>query len=738
MNRKRLLVLVLLAAAIAAFFVFDLKQYLTQEFFDSQRARLDAYYAAHPLQTVAIYFVAYVAITALSLPGAVPMTLVGGALFGFWLGTLLVSFASTIGATLAFLAARLVLRDWVQARFGARLSAVNAGIEKEGAFYLFALRLVPVFPFFLINLLMGLTRIGTFRFYWVSQVGMLLGTMVYVYAGTQLGQFRISAGLLVAFALIGLLPLAAKRVLDALKARQVYARWQRPASYEYNMVVIGAGSAGLVSAYIGAATRAKVALVERHRMGGDCLNTGCVPSKALLRSAKLLSHIARAPEFGVAAATAQFDFADVMERVARVVRAVEPHDSVERYRALGVDCIEGAARITTPWTVEVQTPQGPRTLTTKSIVIAAGARPLVPPIPGLDRVDYLTSDTLWDIRTQPRRLLVLGGGPIGCELAQAFARLGSQVTQVEMAPRLLLREDPEVGAAILQRFRAEGIDVRLGHRALRVESDGIRRLVCEHAGAEVAIEFDRILVAVGRVANTAGYGLEELGIGTTPQRTVETDESLRTIYPNITACGDVAGPFQFTHTASHQAWYAAVNALFGRFRTFKADYRVIPWTTFTDPEVARVGLSETEAQERKVPHTVTVYGIDDLDRAIADGEAHGFVKVLTAPGTDRIVGVTIVGEHAGDLIAEYVLAMKHGLGLGKILGTIHVYPTLAEANKYAAGAWRRSTVTRGQWAALAALQAWRRGAGSFAGVLRAVVAMPRDRRPAYPKTGAEQ
>ncbi len=502
------------------------------------------------------------------------------------------------------------------------------------------------------------------------------------------------------------------------------------------MVVIGAGSAGLVSAYIGAATKAKVALVERHRMGGDCLNTGCVPSKALLRSAKLLSHIARAKEFGIAEAGAQFEFADVMDRVARVVRAIEPHDSIERYRALGVDCVEGTARITTPWTVEVQTPQGPRTLTTKSIVIAAGARPLVPPIPGLDRVDYLTSDTLWNIRTLPRRLLVLGGGPIGCELAQAFARLGSQVTQVEMAPRLMLREDPEVSETVLRRFRVRRRRrPPRAHGAARRQRRRQRRLVCEHAGAEVAIEFDQLLVAVGRVANTSGYGLEELGIDTTPQRTVATDESLRTIYPNITACGDVAGPFHFTHTASHQAWYATVNALFGGFRTFKADYRVIPWTTFTDPEVARVGLSETEANERKIPHAVTVYGIDDLDRAIADGEAHGFVKVLTAPGTDRILGVTIVGEHAGDLIAEYVLAMKHGLGLDKILGTIHVYPTFAEANKYAAGAWKRSTVTRGQWAALDALQAWRRGAGGFGAVLRAVLAMRRDRRPAYAKTG---
>jgi pyruvate/2-oxoglutarate dehydrogenase complex dihydrolipoamide dehydrogenase (E3) component/uncharacterized membrane protein YdjX (TVP38/TMEM64 family) len=736
MNKKRLLVLFVVLVAVAAFFVFDLRQYVSQAFFESQRARIDAFYAAHPLQTVAVYFVVYVAVTALSLPGAVPMTLVGGALFGFWLGTLLVSFASSIGATLAFLASRLVLRDWVRQRFGARMGAIDAGIEKEGALYLFALRLVPLFPFFVINLLMGLTKIGTFRYYWVSQLGMLLGTMVYVYAGTQLGQFRVSPGLFVAFALIGLLPLAGKRIRDAVKARKVYAQWKRPSSYEYNMVVIGAGSAGLVSAYIAAATRARVALVERHRMGGDCLNTGCVPSKALIRSAKLLSHIARAQEFGIARASAQFDFAEVMERVARVVRAVEPHDSAERYRGLGVDCIEGHAKITTPWTVEVQTPQGPRTLTTKSIVIAAGARPLVPPIPGLERVGYLTSDSLWDLRTLPRRLLVLGGGPIGCELAQTFARLGSRVTQVEMAPRLMLREDPDVSGSVLARFRAEGIDVRLAHKALRIEGEGDAwRLVCDHGGREVPIEFDQILVAVGRVANTAGYGLEELGIPITPQRTVETDETLQTIYPNIYACGDVAGPFQFTHTASHQAWYAAVNALFGTVRSFKADYRVIPRSTFTDPEVAHVGLNETEAKERGIPHTVTVYGIDDLDRAIADGEAHGFVKVLTAPGTDRIIGATIVGEHAGDLIAEYVLAMKHGLGLNKILGTIHIYPTLAEANKYAAGAWKRSTVTQGQWSALAAWQAWRRGAGSLGSVLRALLAMPRDRRPAYRETG---
>lgn len=734
MDKRKLALAAVLAAAIAAFFAFDLKQYLTLESFQASRARIDAYYAAHPLRAIAIYFAIYVAVTALSLPGAAIMTLAGGAIFGLAVGTVVVSFASSIGATLAFLAARFLLRDWVHARFGDRPQAINDGVRKEGAFYLFALRLVPIFPFWLINLAMALTPMRARTFYWVSQVGMLAGTVVYVYAGTQLGQLRLSAGLIAAFGLLGVFPLAAKRVLAAIERQRVYAKWKdkRPAKYDYNLVVIGAGSAGLVCAYIAAATKAKVALVEKHRMGGDCLNTGCVPSKALIRSARLLSQIARSREFGIREASAQFDFADVMERVARVVKQVEPHDSIERYSALGVECVIGSAKITSPWTVEVATAAGTRTLTTRSIVIAAGARPFVPPIAGLQEVGYLTSDTLWNLRTRPQRLLVLGGGPIGCELAQAFARLGSRVTLVEMLPRLLAREDPEVSDLVQKRFEAEGIRVLTGHEAQRfLQQDGEKVLIAQCAGQQVRVAFDDVLVAVGRVANTAGYGLEELGIGTTAAGTIETDAYLRTIYPNIYACGDVAGPYQFTHTASHQAWTATVNALFGRFRKFKADYRVIPWATFTDPEVARVGLNEAEAKQKNIPHAVTVYGIDDLDRAIADGCTDGFVKVLTRPGTDKILGVTIVAEHAADLLAEWVLAMKHGLGLNKILGTIHVYPTLAEANKYAAGAWKRSTVTQGQWAFLTALQGWQRGEYGLGRLLTSVRALAADKRKAY-------
>ena len=598
----------------------------------------------------------------------------------------------------------------MQSKFGEKLAAVNAGFEKEGPFYLFALRLVPAFPFVAINLLMGLTPIRTWTYLWVSQLGMLAGTIVYVYAGTTLGEFRISIELLAAFTLLGVFPLIAKKTLEAIKSRKVYARWPRPVHFDRNLVVIGAGSAGLVAAYIAAAVKAKVTLVEKHRMGGDCLNTGCVPSKALIRTTKLLAQIRRAREFGIKSASADFDFADVMERVQRIVKTIEPHDSVERYTSLGVECLQGEARITSPWTVEVNSSAGTQTLTTRAIVIAAGARPFVPPIPGIEEVGYVTSDTIWELRQLPRRLVVLGGGPIGSELAQCFARLGSQVTQVEMLPRIMIREDPEISDMVMQRFRQEGINVLVSHKAnsFRIEN-GEKILIAEHDGKDVRIPFDQLLCAVGRIANTTGYGLEELGIPVSRTRTVESNEFLQTIYPNIYACGDVAGPYQFTHTAAHQAWYAAVNALFGRFRRFRADYSVIPWATFTDPEVARVGLNETEAKEKNIPYEVTTYGLDDLDRAIADEEAHGVIKVLTAPGKDRILGATIAGEHAGDLLVEFITAMKHGIGLNRILGTIHIYPTLAEGNKFAAGVWKRAHAPQRLLRWVEKFHAWMRG-----------------------------
>jgi dihydrolipoamide dehydrogenase len=715
MNGKRLALLTVVVALIAAFFVFDRGRFLSLDNLRSHQAAVQAWYEAHPWQTVLIYFGAYVVSVTLSVPGATVLTLAAGAIFGVLWGTVIVSFASSIGATLAFLASRYLFRDAILRRFGDKLRAINTGVERDGPFYLFTLRMIPVFPFFAINLFMGLTPMKTRTFYWVSQTGMLLGTIVYVNAGTQIAKIHslhgiLSPALLISFALLGIFPLAAKRIVAFFQARRVYAKWPKPARFDRNLVVIGGGSAGLVAAYIGAAVKAKVTLIEKHRMGGDCLNTGCIPSKALIRSAKLLSQIRRATNYGIHSATAEFDFAEAMERVQHVIETIQPHDSVERYTGLGVECIHGEANITSPWSVEVTTAAGKQLLTARSIVIAAGAQPFVPPIPGIEEVGYVTSDSIWSLRVLPKRLVVLGGGPIGCELAQCFARFGSQVTQVEMLPRIMIREDPEISERVMRRFREDGITVLLGYKAKRFRvENGEKLLIAEHEGQETRIVFDVVLVAVGRIANTTGYGLEELGIGTTRQHTVETDEYLATVYPNIYACGDVAGPYQFTHVGSHQAWYASVNALFGVLRKFRADYSVIPWATFTDPEVARVGLNETEAKEKGIACEVTTYDIEDLDRAIADGEASGLVKVLTVPGKDKILGATIVGEHAGDLITEYVTAMKYGIGMNKILGTIHIYPTLAEANKYAAGNWKRAHVSARTLRWLDRYHAWMRG-----------------------------
>ena len=715
MNKNKLALVVALAALIVAFFVFDLGRFFSLQYLKDSQAGFAALFAQRPATVIGVFFAIYVALTALSFPGAAVMTLAAGAIFGLVMGTVIVSFASSIGATLAFLAARFVLRDSVQARLGARLAEIDKGVAKEGAFYLFTLRLVPLVPFFVINLLMGLTAMKTRTFYWVSQLGMLLGTIVYVNAGTQLAKIDslkgiLSPGLIGSFVLLGVFPLIAKKILDAIRARRVYARWRdrKPKAYDRNLVVIGAGASGLVSSYIAAAVKAKVTLIEGHKMGGDCLNYGCVPSKALIKSAKLMHQMRHSATYGIARAQAQMSFADVMERVQAVVRDVEPHDSVERYAGLGVDVILGHAKIVDPWHVQVTKPDGAvQTLSTRAIVVATGAEPFVPPLPGLKEAGVLTSDTLWTLREQPQRLVVLGGGPIGCELAQAFARLGSQVTQIEMLDRIMVREDTEVSAYARLALEKDGVTVLTGHKALRCETSATgKAIVVQAGGQDKRIEFDALVCAVGRVARLKGYGLEELGIPA--QRTIETNEYLQTIYPNIYACGDVAGPFQFTHTGAHQAWYAAVNALFGFLRMFKADYSVIPWATFIDPEVARVGLNEQEAQEKGIAYEVTRYGIDDLDRAIADSAAHGWVKVLSVPGKDKILGVTIVGEHAGDLLAEYVLAMKHGLGLNKILGTIHTYPTLAEANKYAAGQWKRAHQPLGLLRWVERLHAWRR------------------------------
>ncbi len=715
---KKIVIVLVIIGAIISFFAFDLNHFLTLENLKANQSEFQQWLANSPILVSLLFFSLYVIVTALSLPGAVIMTLMAGGLFGLVWGFVIVSFASTIGATLAFLVSRYLLRDAVQKRFGDRLKSINRGIEREGTFYLFTLRLVPIFPFFLINILMGLTPIKTFTYYWVSQLGMLAGTLVYVNAGTQLAKIEglggiLSPTLLLSFALLGVFPLFAKKTIHWLKKKKAYAKWSKPTGFDRNLIVIGAGAAGLVSAYIAAAVKAKVTLVEAHKMGGDCLNYGCVPSKALIKSAKMVHHMKNCDQYGLEPVEPAFSFKKVMARVHQVIGTVAPHDSIERYTALGVEVLKGYARIVDPWTVEVQLENGEKKrLTTRSIIIATGARPFVPPLPGIEESCYLTSDTLWDALaerdTVPKRLLVLGGGPIGCELAQCFARLGSQVSQVEMADRIMIREDVEVSELARKSLEKDGVVVLTGHSAVRcVQDDGGNAVIVRQGETEKRIDYDVLICAVGRSARLSGYGLEEIGIQT--DRIVVTNDYLETLYPNIYAAGDVAGPYQFTHTAGHQAWYAAVNALFGEWKRFKVDYSVIPWTTFIDPEVARVGLNEQEAREKEIDYEVTRFNFDDLDRAIADSAVQGFVKVLTVPGKDKILGVTIVGEHGGDLLVEFVLAMKQGLGLNKILGTIHTYPTLSEINKYAAGEWKRAHAPKRILSWMQWYHDWKRG-----------------------------
>jgi pyruvate/2-oxoglutarate dehydrogenase complex dihydrolipoamide dehydrogenase (E3) component/uncharacterized membrane protein YdjX (TVP38/TMEM64 family) len=712
---RRLIILALILFGAAALYQLGLKDYLTLEAIKAQQGDFAAQYADNPMLVIGIFFLVYVVSTALSLPGAALLTLLGGALFGLVTGLIVVSFASSIGATLAFLVSRFLLRDWVQGKFGDKLKAINDGVAKDGAFYLFSLRLIPVVPFFVINLAMGLTPIKTRTYYWVSQLGMLLGTLVYVNAGTELAQINslgdiASPGLLGSFAALGLFPWIARGIMNLIKRRRVYKGWTKPKRYDRNIVVIGAGAAGLVSSLIGATVKAKVTLVENDKMGGDCLNFGCVPSKALIKSAKVAEQMRHADRYGLMPVDPQYSFKAVLARVHGAIAAIEPNDSVERYTSLGVDVVKGKARIVGPWTVEITPHNGQvYSLTTRSIIIASGARPFVPPLLGMADSGYLTSDTLWDVMAQrdtpPATLTILGGGPIGCELAQAFARLGSNVTLVEMAPRVMLREDDDVAALAAEALVESGVNLLTAHKALRVE--GKTLIVAGPDGAERSIAHDDILVAVGRAARLDGFGLEELGIDT--GNTVTVNDYMETKFPNILAAGDVAGPYQFTHTASHTAWYASVNALFGMIRKYKVDYRVIPWTTFIDPEIARVGINELEAQEKGIAHDVTVFPLHELDRAITESTTKGFVKLLTVPGKDKILGVTIVGEHAGDIIGEYVLAMRHGLGLNKILSTVHAYPTYIEANKFAAGRWKKANAPEWVFPWLARFHSWRRG-----------------------------
>ena len=710
MNKTKLVVVAFFTIAILSFFALDLGQYFTLEFVQSRLSSIQDYKDENFAQSALIYFLIYTVAMAAALPVALILSLLGGAVFGVLWGALLISFASTIGATLAFLASRLILRSWVHRRYGDYLESVNRGIEKDGNFYLFSLRMIPLFPPAMINLLMGLTSISTVSFYFVSQAGMLTSTVIYANAGSELAQISslsglVSAPVIFSLVLLGIFPLFAKLVLNSIQRNKVMKAYTKPKSFDANVVVVGAGSAGLVASLITAGAKAKVILVERDKMGGDCLNTGCVPSKSIIRSARIMSYIKRAKEYGIDDATGNVNFPAVMARVQNVIKTIEPHDSVERFTSLGVEVELGDAIIESPYTVVVNN----RRITTRSIILATGARPLVPPIPGLDSIDYLSSDSIWSLKELPKRLLVVGGGPIGCELAQAFSHLGSEVVQVDMADRIMPREDKEVSDIVMDAFAKQGIKLLTEHKLLKFGSDESGDYMeADHQGETVRVEFDKVLLAIGRKANVEGIGLEELGLALTPQGTVRVNEYLQTSIPNIYACGDVAGPYQFTHMASFQAWFASLNAMFGGLWRSKVNYNVVPWATFTDPEVARVGLSEQDLKEQNIAYEVTRYQLDHHDRSLTDGEAHGFIKVLTQPGKDKILGVTIVGYHAGEIITEFVFAMTHGMGLKKISAVTHIYPTLGEANKFAANAWRSERLPQKYFPWLERFFAWYR------------------------------
>lgn len=689
MDKKKIIIVLLLLFAIG--FIYNFNHLITLESAKNQQALLTGYIEQNFLLTSTAYFVLYVLATALSFPGALIFTLLGAALFGFWWSILLVSFASSIGATLAFLVSRYLLGDWVQQKFSGNLKAINQGIEKDGNLYLLTLRLIPIFPFFLINLLMGLTAMKGRNFYLYSQLGMLPATIVYLNAGTQLADIQSLSGLLspavlISLGILGVFPLLTKFLIEKIKLKKIYAPWVKPRSFDRNMVVIGAGSGGLVTAYIAAAVKAKVTLIEKHKMGGDCLNTGCVPSKALLRASHNIKEIITARQFGVDAQINRIDFKKVMSRIQKVIEKIEPHDSTERYSQLGVECLQGQANIISPWHVELNG----EVISSKNIVISTGARPFIPAIPGLSESNYVTSDTIWSLTELPKKMLVLGGGPIGCELAQCFNHLGSTVTIVERLPQILIREDVDAAALVSQQLISDGIEILVAHNVSRFIQKEQRHFVeLQHQEQTRVKEFDLVLVAIGRQANVSGFGLEELDIELSDKNTIVVNEYLQTKYPNIYAVGDVTGPYQLTHAAAHQAWYAAVNGLFGSFKKFKTDYSVMPAATYTYPELARVGVNEKEAQALALNYEVTKYEINDLDRAITDGHDLGFIKVLTATGSDKILGATIVAAHAGDLLAEFTLAMRYKLGLNKILSTIHPYPTMSEATKYTAGIWKK-------------------------------------------------
>lgn len=465
--------------------------------------------------------------------------------------------------------------------------------------------------------------------------------------------------------------------------------WRNPTpTGRYNLVVIGGGSAGLVAAVGAAGLGAKVALLERNLLGGDCLNVGCVPSKTLLRSAKVLGEIASAHHFGVGVESMRVDFRRVMERVHHVRAEISEHDSVHRLSKLGIDVFLGEAHFVGPHAITIDD----QTLTFSKAVIATGSRPAVPPIPGLRETGYLTNETVWDLVDLPPRLAIIGAGPIGAELAQAFRRFGSEVAVFDVIPRLLGREDEDAAEVLRRTFEREGIALSLGSEILQVaRREHAKELVYKQNGETHTLLVDEILVAAGRLPNLEGLHLEAANVAY-HKRGVEVDDTLRTTNPNIYAAGDVASRFQFTHVADATARMVLQNALFPGPKKRLSDL-IIPWVTYTDPEVAHVGMYEWEAEKAGIPVQTFVHAFADTDRGRADGEQEGFVKVHVKKGTDKMIGATIVGRHAGELISEITVAMSGRLGLRHLAAVIHPYPTEAEAIRKVADAYNRTRLT---------------------------------------------
>jgi pyruvate/2-oxoglutarate dehydrogenase complex dihydrolipoamide dehydrogenase (E3) component/uncharacterized membrane protein YdjX (TVP38/TMEM64 family) len=692
MSRTKLALILVIIAAIAAFFILGGSDYLTLGTLKGARDGLSAIVTEQPIAAALAFIATYIVIVALSLPGAAIMTLAAGALFGLIEGVALASIASTIGATLAMLAARFVARDWVRKRFPRAVEAVDKGVAKDGAVYLLSLRLAPVFPFFLVNLAMGLTAMPVVRYALVTWAGALPGTIAYTFAGTQLARIArpsdaLSPGLIAAFLGLALVPLLGKWIANGVQRRRALGKFRRPKKFDANLIVIGAGSGGLVASLVAAQLEAKVVLIERAEMGGDCLNTGCVPSKSLIRVARSVAEIRKSSLFGVTIAEPSVDFGAVMRRLNETVATIAPNDSVERFRGLGVDVRLGEARLVDPWTVTID---GGAPISAPEIIIATGAAPVVPPIPGLAKSNFATSETLWTklsaMDRVPKRVAVLGAGPIGCELGQALQRLGSQVTIVAMSEQLLEREDKEAADIVARALQKDGVALKLGAVVERVEGEALQ------LGSE-QVPFDLLIVAVGRKARLEGFGLDAFDYIS---------------MPHIRFVGDAAGGEQFTHFAGHSGAIAAINALIGRFGRLKYD-KLVPRVTFTSPEVASVGLTEAQAKEQKREVEVFTYPLAEADRAVIDGVGEGLVKLVSAKGKDRVLGATIVAPNAGDLIVPWILAIKNGVGLKAMQSLIYPYPTMSEAGRAAAGEWRKAHSSERVLRLAERWNKWRRG-----------------------------